>query len=180
MTILITGGAGFIGSHLVEYLRQRTDQRLICLDNFNDYYDPALKRANAETISQLDNVVVVEGDFCDVEFDPQNREIIDLSERYMSLCIFRKTLFSQYGLFRGYNFLLLLYGVTKWLSRVFALEAGRNKVEAQDLAKAIQLVEQQYVRHNENLALLRVESRAMRFVDRLFSDLGFAPIIVKS
>jgi hypothetical protein len=49
-----------------------------------------------------------------------------------------------------------------------------------DFANAIQLVERQYVRHNEHLALLKVESRAMRFVDKLFSDLGFAPIIVKS
>jgi len=117
---------------------------------------------------------------CDMEFDPEDRDINDLAERYMTHCIFRKTLVSEYGLFRGYNVLLLIYGVTKWLSKVFALQAGRDKVRPADFADAIQLVERQYVRHNEHLALLRVESRAMRFVDRLFDDLGFAPIIVKS
>ena len=117
---------------------------------------------------------------CDIKFDSDNQEINDLAARYVAHCIFRKTFISEYGLFRGYNMLLLIYGVTKWLSAVFALQSGKNAVEIADFANAIQLVERQYVRHNEHLALLKVESRAMRFVDKLFSDLGFAPIMVKS
>ena len=45
MAILVTGGAGFIGSHLIERLLAETEQSLVCLDNYNDYYDP-LKRKN--------------------------------------------------------------------------------------------------------------------------------------
>ena len=41
MSLLITGGAGFIGSHLVEHLLAATNQPLVVLDNFNDYYDRA-------------------------------------------------------------------------------------------------------------------------------------------
>ncbi|MFH1173045.1 MAG: GDP-mannose 4,6-dehydratase [bacterium] len=44
MNILVTGGAGFIGSHLVKKLIARGNQ-VIIIDNFNDYYDPALKEA---------------------------------------------------------------------------------------------------------------------------------------
>jgi UDP-glucuronate 4-epimerase len=45
MKILLTGGAGFIGSHLLERLLARGDEVAV-LDDFNDYYDPAIKRGN--------------------------------------------------------------------------------------------------------------------------------------
>jgi UDP-glucuronate 4-epimerase len=44
-TILVTGAAGFIGSHVVEALVRRGDV-VVGIDNLNDYYDPARKRAN--------------------------------------------------------------------------------------------------------------------------------------
>jgi UDP-glucuronate 4-epimerase len=65
LSTLITGGAGFVGSHLAKIYSAQYDQPIICLDNFNDYYDPALKRANAERISKIENVEVVEDDFTD-------------------------------------------------------------------------------------------------------------------
>ena len=45
MNILVTGGAGFIGSHICERLLLQKN-RVICIDNFNDYYDPAIKEEN--------------------------------------------------------------------------------------------------------------------------------------
>ncbi len=44
-TVLVTGGAGFIGSHLCERLAGM-GRKVVILDDLNDYYDPALKRAN--------------------------------------------------------------------------------------------------------------------------------------
>jgi UDP-glucuronate 4-epimerase len=45
-TILVTGGAGFIGSHLVDRLLATTDARVVVVDSFSDFYAPAIKRAN--------------------------------------------------------------------------------------------------------------------------------------
>lgn len=67
MSILVTGGAGFIGSHFIEQLLRDTEQHIVCLDNFNDYYDPALKRANARGFVDNPRVTMVEESFCDVE-----------------------------------------------------------------------------------------------------------------
>ena len=70
-TILVTGAAGFIGSNTAQTLAIRGD-RVIGLDNLNDYYDPARKRANLEEIRQAltttdrsDAFTFIEGDIRD-------------------------------------------------------------------------------------------------------------------
>ena len=50
MNILVTGAAGFIGSHVAEALVARGDT-VAGIDNFNDYYDPARKRANVSALT---------------------------------------------------------------------------------------------------------------------------------
>jgi UDP-glucuronate 4-epimerase len=50
MTILVTGGAGFIGSHLVERLLAGGN-KVGVVDDFNDFYDPAIKRQNLAAVA---------------------------------------------------------------------------------------------------------------------------------
>ena len=62
-TVLVTGGAGFIGSHLCERLL-REGHSVICLDNFDSYYDPNLKIRNVQNLGRKypDRFEIITGD----------------------------------------------------------------------------------------------------------------------
>ncbi|KAB2092339.1 hypothetical protein ES319_A02G023700v1 [Gossypium barbadense] len=62
-SVLVTGAAGFIGSHCSLALKKRGDG-VLGLDNFNDYYDPSLKRARQNLLSKR-QIFIVEGDLND-------------------------------------------------------------------------------------------------------------------
>jgi len=64
--VLVTGGAGFIGSHLTRRLLGRGD-RVTVLDDFNDFYDPARKWANVAPFQPRPEYELVEGDIRDAD-----------------------------------------------------------------------------------------------------------------
>lgn len=66
MTYLITGGAGFVGSHLADALLHR-GERVICLDNFTSYYDPLRKRRNIAWANKQPGYTLAEADLRDAE-----------------------------------------------------------------------------------------------------------------
>jgi len=69
--ILITGGAGFIGSHFAEYVLARGDD-VVIVDELNDYYDVNIKKKNLsllkESFPEEGRVSFYQGDICDEEF----------------------------------------------------------------------------------------------------------------
>ncbi len=64
MKVLITGAAGFIGMHVAQLLLARGD-RVVGVDNLNDYYDPALKLARLRRLSAADGFRFVQADIAD-------------------------------------------------------------------------------------------------------------------
>ena len=66
-SILITGGAGFIGSHVAEALLA-AGREVVVLDNFDDYYHPDVKRRNVEALLQRPGFALAEGDVRDARF----------------------------------------------------------------------------------------------------------------
>jgi UDP-glucose 4-epimerase len=69
--VVIIGGAGFIGSHLVERFLKKGNH-VLCFDNFDDYYDPSIKRNNVAPFIDRDNFTLLEGDIRD-------RNVVDVA-----------------------------------------------------------------------------------------------------
>lgn len=61
--VVITGGAGFIGSHIAEEVAK--EYEVVIIDNLDDYYSPDLKRRNLEILLANPNVRFIEGDITD-------------------------------------------------------------------------------------------------------------------
>lgn len=66
MEVLVTGGAGFIGGHLCQRLLERGDA-VVCVDNFDPFYDPAIKRATVALLARSERFRLVEADIRDAE-----------------------------------------------------------------------------------------------------------------
>lgn len=66
MNILVTGGAGFIGSHLSEVLLN-LNHRVVVIDNLNDYYNPEIKKKNIEKASKHVNYKFYKEDIRNLE-----------------------------------------------------------------------------------------------------------------
>lgn len=64
MKCLVTGGAGFIGSHIVERLLQQQHD-VLCLDNFDPYYDPQIKEHNISLFQGNERFTLIHGDVLD-------------------------------------------------------------------------------------------------------------------
>lgn len=62
--MLVTGGAGFIGSHVAERLAGRGDE-VVILDSFEQFYDPRIKRRNIEGLLSRGGATLLEADICD-------------------------------------------------------------------------------------------------------------------
>ena len=62
--ILVTGAAGFIGSHIVEELIKK-GELVLGLDNFCDYYDPRIKENNLRSIMESESFTIIRGDIRD-------------------------------------------------------------------------------------------------------------------
>lgn len=66
--VLITGGAGFIGSHLCELLLAEKKWKVHCLDSFDDFYNPEIKKRNISEAIKDKNFILHQGDIRDMAF----------------------------------------------------------------------------------------------------------------
>lgn len=77
--IVVTGGAGFIGSHIAENL-SKDGNEIVIIDNLDDYYSPELKRQNIEIVLKSGDATFVNADITDLN---KMKEIIDSTVDYV-------------------------------------------------------------------------------------------------
>lgn len=66
--ILVTGGAGFIGSHLCDLLLAEKLWRVHCIDSFDNFYNPETKKQNINAALKNENFILHQGDIRDTPF----------------------------------------------------------------------------------------------------------------
>ncbi|MGI8424706.1 MAG: GDP-mannose 4,6-dehydratase [Chloroflexota bacterium] len=76
-TVIVTGAAGYIGSHLTEALLRRGD-KVIGLDAFTAHYDPTRKRANLDAVRRTAHELAADSRLRFVEGDARDRATLDL------------------------------------------------------------------------------------------------------
>lgn len=114
--ILVTGGAGFIGSHLCEKLISM-NKNVINLDNFNDYYDPKIKKQNIKIAKKSKNYKLIKGDIT-------NNKLVDkLFKKYKIDAVFH--LAARAGV-RPSLTQLKLYEKVNIVGTINLLEAAKN------------------------------------------------------
>ncbi len=71
---IVTGAAGFIGSHIAETLLQRGEE-VIGIDEFNDYYDPFFKNKNVTFLQTYDNFELIEADIQFIDWNSLLKDV---------------------------------------------------------------------------------------------------------
>lgn len=100
-------------------------------------------------------------------------ELDGFLREYWGHVLARKTLTPLHGVFRGYQTVLALYGFTKWVARLHAVRAGRERVALADLKDAVRLVEQRLILHARVVDLFDVSPFLTALADRLYRQPAF-------
>lgn len=135
MKVLVTGGAGFIGSFVARSLIERGDQ-VVLIDNFNDYYTPKLKRDRLKGVLGSLKYKLYEGNVQDLEFcesvfkKEAPNKVIHLAAMAGVRSSLKNPLLYEEVNIRGTNVLLEMavkYGVENFIYASSSSVYGNNK-----------------------------------------------------
>ncbi len=113
-----------------------------------------------------------------IVFDDSIPEIDKFLKQYWCHVVFRKNLFTDLSVFRGYQSLLCFYGFLKWDSKVRAWRNGRSIVNFEDVQNSVKLLEQRFILHSQFQKVYSISPALSIVLDRLYMRKDFAPSVV--
>ncbi len=113
-----------------------------------------------------------------VRYSDETPEVDDFLRKYWAHVIFRKSLLPSMGIFRGYQTLISLYGLMKWLAKVQAFRQNRNDVSLDDIKESVKILEQKYILHSQFSKLFTLHPILTQMLDRMYIRQSFAPSIL--
>lgn len=113
-----------------------------------------------------------------VSADHDDPAISDLLERYLSHSIFRKRIFFESGLLRGYQYMALFHSIVRWFSRAFAVRGGRASSSYEDYLAAVAFVEKEYAHHTKLMSVLETNPHFSKYFDPLMANVQIIKSLV--
>jgi Fe-S-cluster containining protein len=144
---------------------------------YRNYYKFQKGRGRLEGISRGDADIQLET-VLQIRFSDENSQIDDFLRKYWGHVIFRKNLLTILGVFRGYQTLICLYGMMKWLSQLEAYQHNHSEVTLEDIKESVKILEQKFILHSQFPKLFTLHPVLTQMLDRMYMRQSFAPSIL--
>lgn len=113
-----------------------------------------------------------------VKCDMQNPELSSLVEKFISHLIYRKRTFYSGGILKGYQYAALFYALIKWYAKAYAAQRKSDAAGAEDIKKAVALIEKGYSNHSMLLKVLETSKNFDNIFGPLFGNYSVIKAIV--
>ncbi len=113
-----------------------------------------------------------------IKFDMQNPELSSLVEKFISHFIYRKRSFYSGGILKEYQYMTLFYALIKWYAKAYAVQRKDDAVKAEDIKKAVALIEKGYSNHSMLLNVLETSNNFDNIFNPLFENYSMIKAIV--
>ena len=161
----------------LQFSKQKTSRVGLLLNLYGNYFKFRKGRGLLpDFLTQKESFDIAE--IRRIRFMTQNKDIDNFLREYWTHVIFRKSLTPMHGVFRGYQTLLVLYGLMKWIAKLQAFHNGRKQVNLDDIKDAVRIVEQRFILHAQFTEIFRLSSVLTIMADRLYLKPKFVPEVV--
>ena len=110
--------------------------------------------------------------------DYKSPHLQDFLKAYWSHVIFRKNLLPVFGVFRGFQILVMMYGFMAFSARCYAIKKGKTMADLEDFQDAVKVVEQRFILHSQFPKIFTMSRLLTTMTDQMCMKKDFVPSIV--